>query len=193
VAAGSDIGQARNLKVYAETAALPAPAHRVQPGLARRGRRRAVYDSVMAKKMFPSPADCEAAFYDALERADLNLMMAVWADEPDIVCIHPQGPRLAGTSAVRASFADIFSHGASMQLKVGELRRHLSQTLAIHNVYETITLRSEPGATATEVPPVLATNVYMLTPHGWRMIVHHASIAPQGTNAEEQGVARILH
>ncbi len=147
----------------------------------------------MPKKLFPTPADCEAAFYDAMERADLNLMMAVWADEPDIICIHPQGPRLAGLVAVRASFADIFSHGPSLQLKVSELRRHQSQTLAVHNVYETITMRQQQGAPLTEAPPVLSTNIYLLTPHGWRMIVHHASIAPQGTTAEEQGVARILH
>ncbi len=147
----------------------------------------------MPKKIFPNALDCEAAFYDAMERADLNLMMAVWADEPDIVCIHPQGPRLAGLSAVRGSFADIFSQGPAMQLKVSELRRHQSPTLAIHNVYETILVRQEAGTPYTEVPPVLATNIYLLTPHGWRMIVHHASIAPQGTTAEEQGVTRILH
>jgi hypothetical protein len=39
----------------------------------------------------------------------------------------------------------------------------------------------------------LATNVYLLTPSGWRMISHHASVSPAGTVAEEQGVARILH
>jgi ketosteroid isomerase-like protein len=140
-------------------------------------------------KMFATPAECEAAFYDAFERADLNLMTAVWADEPGVVCIHPQGPRLAGLSAIRQSFAEIFSHGPNGHLKVGELRKHQGQTLSIHSVYEQFESPKAPGAT----PPVLATNVFLLTPHGWRMILHHASLAPKGTTAEEQGVSRILH
>jgi ketosteroid isomerase-like protein len=140
-------------------------------------------------KLFPTPADCESAFYDALERADLNLMMTVWADEPGIVCIHPQGSRLAGFTAIRGSFAEIFSHGVNAKVKVGELRKHEGQTLSIHSVYEMFTM---PGRTEA-ISPVLATNVYVLTPHGWRMILHHASLSPQGTTVEEQGVQRILH
>lgn len=140
-------------------------------------------------KLFAAPADCEAAFYDAFERADLKLMMAVWADEPGSICIHPQGSRLAGLTAIRESFAEIFSHGPNAQLKVSELRRHQSQTLAIHSVYETFVMANQTQA----MPPVLATNVYLLTPHGWRMVLHHGSISPQGTTAEEQGVSRILH
>ena len=147
----------------------------------------------MPKKLFPTPSDCEAAFYDAFERADLNLMMAVWADEPSIVCIHPQGPRLAGLAAIRESFAEIFSHGPNTQLQVSELRQQMGQTLAIHNVYETFIPREKPGAPAALIPPVLATNIYLLTPDGWRMILHHASLSPRGTTAEEQGVSRILH
>jgi len=146
----------------------------------------------MAKKtlkLFNTPSDCEAAFYDAFERGDLNLMMAVWADEPGTICIHPQGSRLAGLTAIRESFAEIFSHGPNNQLKVSELRKHEGQTLAIHSVYETFT-SADPN---TRLPPVLATNVFMLTPNGWRLIVHHASLSPQGTTAEEQGVSRILH
>ena len=145
------------------------------------------------KKLFPTPSDCEFAFYDAFERADLPLMLAVWADEPDVICIHPQGPRLAGFGAVRDSFSEIFSVGPTTQIKVSELRKSQGQTLAIHSVYETFTLRAEPGREAHSVPPVLATNVFLLTPNGWRMILHHASISPQGTVAEEQGVSRILH
>ena len=140
-------------------------------------------------KLFPTPTDCEAAFYEAFERADLNLMMAVWADEPGVICIHPQGSRLAGLTAIRASFAEIFSHGPNANLKISELRKHQGQTLAIHSVYETFVL---PGQTAA-MSPVLATNVFMLTPGGWRMVLHHGSISPQGTTAEEQGVSRILH
>lgn len=140
-------------------------------------------------KLFATSTDCETAFYDAFERADLNLMMAVWADEPGIVCIHPQGPRLAGPTAIRASFIEIFSHGPNSKVKVSELRKHQGQTLSIHSVYEIFTI---PGRQET-IPPVLASNVYLFTPHGWRMIVHHASLSPHGTTVEEQGVMRILH
>lgn len=146
----------------------------------------------MAKKtlkLFNTPSDCEAAFYDAFERSDINLMMAVWADEPGIICIHPQGPRLAGLTAIRQNFAEIFSHGPNGQLKVSELRKHEGQTLAIHSVYEIFHSPDQQ----TRLPPVLATNVFQLTPGGWRMIVHHASLSPQGTTVEEQGVSRILH
>lgn len=140
-------------------------------------------------KLFATPHECETAFYDAMERADLKLMMAVWADDPNAMCIHPQGPRLAGLTAIRESFAEIFSHGPSNGLQVSELRRHAGQTLAIHNVYEIF----QPPNPQTRIPPVLATNVYLLTPSGWRMIVHHASLSPQGTTPEDQGVGRLLH
>jgi ketosteroid isomerase-like protein len=149
----------------------------------------------MARKIFPTATDCELAFYDAFERGDLKLMMAVWADEPDTVCVHPQGPRLAGLTAIRDSFAEIFSHGpaAAARIQVSELRKHQGQTLAIHSVYETFVMPAKDGEPTRESQPVLATNVYLLTPNGWRMIVHHASLSPQGTVAEEQGVSRILH
>ena len=143
-------------------------------------------------KLFPTPSDCEAAFYDAFDRADLNAMMTVWADDSFVVCIHPQGPRLAGHSAIRASFGEIFSAGATAKVEVGELRKQESQTLAIHSVYETFRIPAHAGGTGV-APTVLATNIFQLTPNGWRMIMHHASLAPEGTKAEEQGVARILH
>ncbi len=172
-------------KVYAQSRDIF-----VSTGNSRSGRE--TVSSRMAKKtmkLFSTPSDCEAAFYDAFERADLNLMMAVWADESNVVCIHPQGPRLAGLTAIRQSFAEIFSHGPNGQLKVSELRKHEGQTLAIHSVYETF----QSADPQTKLPPVLATNVFQLTPNGWRMIVHHASLSPQGTTVEEQGVSRILH
>ena len=153
----------------------------------------------MARKIFPTAVDCELAFYDAFERGDLKLMMAVWADEPDTICVHPQGPRLAGLSAIRESFAEIFSPSPTAskpRIKVSELRKHQSQTLAIHSVYESFVVDLPPGSVSGEVAtvqPILATNVYLLTPNGWRMIMHHASLSPQGTIAEEQGVSRILH
>jgi ketosteroid isomerase-like protein len=151
-----------------------------------------VFSPSMPKKLFQSPNECEAAFYDAFERADIKLMMAVWADEPGIVCIHPQGPRLAGLTAIRESFTEIFSHGPRNVVKVSELRQHQSQTLAIHSVYETF-VAQPPANEGDRSIPLLATNVYLLTPNGWRMVLHHASVPPRGTTAEDQGVSRVLH
>ena len=51
-----------------------------------------------------SPDDVEAAFYEGLQKGDIEQLMACWADEDDIVCIHPGGPRIVGAGAIRAAF-----------------------------------------------------------------------------------------
>jgi ketosteroid isomerase-like protein len=141
------------------------------------------------RKIFPTPEEAEAAFYDAFERCNLPAMMAVWSSEDHAVCIHPGGPRLAGFEAIRASWTEIFSGGPGFKLKVSEVRAITGQTLAIRTVYETL-IPPDGGPSAT---PILATNIYALTPSGWRMVLHHASAAPAGTTAEEQGTGRVLH
>src|SRR5258706_7776479 len=82
-------------------------------------------DALMARprsKLFPTPDDAETAFYDAFERADLAAMMAVWAATDEIVCIPPPGPRLTGFEALRESWAQIFSGGATPRLRTTQVR-----------------------------------------------------------------------
>jgi len=50
----------------------------------------------VSAKIFPTAQDAETAFYEALERCDLDGMMAVWAEDEDILCVHPTGGRLTG-------------------------------------------------------------------------------------------------
>ena len=145
--------------------------------------------ATMPRKIFPTPDDAETAFYEAFERCDLAAMMAVWANEDNIVCIHPHGPRLSGLDAIRASWAEIFSAGPNFQLKVSESKAYESPTLCVHTVYEILSSRTEKRTSA----PILATNVFLLTPRGWRITLHHASPSPPRPGAEEQSVARILH
>ncbi|MYM33801.1 DUF4440 domain-containing protein [Duganella sp. FT94W] len=118
-----------------------------------------------------SAAETEAAFYDALNRADLNALMALWGDEDEIVCVHPGGPRLIGHAAIRASWAAILEHGG---LNIHPSSLHETHTLmsSVHTVVE--------GATAASGEPahLIATNVYAKTPKGWRLTLHHVSIAP---------------
>ncbi len=131
--------------------------------------------------MFPTPEDAEAAFYDAFERADLAAMMAVWAADDDVVCVHPQGPRLVGFDAVRASWTQIFAAGMALRIRTVDARRTQGATLAVHSVVEMLSAAGEQGPS----PPVSATNIYVLTENGWRMIVHHASPLPDAPAATQ--------
>lgn len=132
--------------------------------------------------LFPTVDDAEAAFYDAFERGDLSAMMAVWAEDDDVVCVHPQGPRLVGFDAVRESWTQIFASGVQLRVRTVESRRVQTQTLAVHSVVELLT---SPGE-RTASPPVFATNVYVLTEVGWRMALHHASPSNEAQPAAEE-------
>ena len=125
------------------------------------------------RKSLGTVDDIEAAFYDALGRADLDAMMALWADEEDIACIHPGAPRLVGYAAIRASWEAIFEQGG---VAIRPVLTGATQNLmmAIHHVVEEL---KHPPNNQQDMH-VLATNIYLKTPLGWRITLHHASIAP---------------
>ena len=131
------------------------------------------------KPLSGSPDDTEAAFYDALGRADLDALMALWADDEEIVCIHPGAPRLIGHAAIRESWQSIFEQGG---VHIHPIQLHVMQNLmaASHSVLEQMR--------GTDLSPelqqnlhIIATNIYIKTPIGWRIAVHHASVAPGKT------------
>ena len=131
----------------------------------------------MTARIFPTAQDAENAFYEALERCDLEAMMAVWAEDEDIVCVHPAGPRLTGHDQIRESWARVFSAGPRARVHITSQVAISGMMLAVHSVHENFTLEGERQADARPLP-VVATNVYLRTAAGWRMIVHHASPAP---------------
>jgi len=148
----------------------------------------------MSAKIFPAAQDAENAFYEALERADLEAMMAVWSEDEEIVCVHPGGQRLAGQEQVREAWRQIFAGGQNMRVQVTQQVVASGMMVAVHSVHENITVAGEQRAR----PPMVATNVYLRTPAGWRMAAHHASPAPaQGGDAPAAGPAaappKILH
>jgi uncharacterized protein (TIGR02246 family) len=140
------------------------------------------------KSTFPTPQDAEAAFYEALEARDLEAMMEVWAEDEDIVCVHPGGPRLAGYDQVRASWAQILGSGQRLKVHVSNQVVLPGMMLAVHSVHENILVQGEPRPRA----PIAATNVYLRTGNGWRMILHHGSPAPQSPRALAES-PKILH
>jgi len=133
----------------------------------------------MKKSVFASPQDAEAAFYEALERGDIDAMMEVWADDEEVVCVHPGGARLAGYEAVLKSWAQIFASGQRLRVQVSHQVVLSGMMLTVHSVHENIAVQG-PGREFATRPSasVVATNAYLRTANGWRMILHHASPAP---------------
>ena len=134
--------------------------------------------------------DVEAAFYEALQRGDVDALMACWADEDEVFCVHPGGPRLVGAAAIRAAFEQMFSNGGAIHARPARVRKVDALASSVHNVLERVEVLAATGpATAW----VIATNVYHRTAQGWRLVAHHAS---PGTTSEIQEVSdapAILH
>jgi len=137
-----------------------------------------------------TPDEVEASFYEALQAADIEKLMACWADEEDILCIHPGGPRVVGAGAIRAAFDAIFGHEGSIQVQPEAIRRIDSMASAVHNVLERIEVMTSEGPVHAYV---LATNVYHQTPQGWRLVVHHASPGTQDEVQEINQAPQVLH
>ncbi|MFZ4479631.1 MAG: YybH family protein [Rhodoferax sp.] len=133
-----------------------------------------------------SADDIEAAFYQALQNADLEKLMACWADEDDLVCVHPSGPRLIGMAAIRSAFDAMFSKG-SIRAWPESVRRIESLASSVHNVRERIEVLTDEGP---RLVYVIATNVYHKTAQGWRMVAHHAS---PGADQEVQEITQAPH
>lgn len=125
--------------------------------------------------MYQTPQEAEAAFYHAMEAGSLDSMMRVWAPHDRVECIHPLGHRLQGRSAIEDGWRDIFGAGTSMRFQVRDARYVLQGGLAVHVVHEHIELAGPQGP---RVSRIIATNVYEYGADGWRMVLHHASPAP---------------
>lgn len=136
-----------------------------------------------------SPDDIEQQFYEALQRADIERLMAVWSDDDDISCVHPGGPRLVGTAAIRASFDAMFGNG-TIDAYPEKVRRLQTHDCAVHSVLERVRVLSAEGI---QNAWVVATNVYLKTVQGWRLVAHHASPGTAATLQDSAEAAGILH
>lgn len=125
-----------------------------------------------------SPDELEAEFYEALRHGDIERLMAVWADDDEIVCVHPGGGRAIGPAAIRASFEAIFASSGGIPIQTEQVHRLQQLGCALHHLVERVAVQGPQGA---QQAWVLTTHVYIKTLQGWRLAAHHAS---PGTTAE---------
>lgn len=139
--------------------------------------------------LMTSPDDAEAQFYEALQRGDIDKLMAVWSDDDEICCVHPGGPRVIGPAAIRATFEAMFSNGV-IDAHPQKVRRAVMHDCAVHSVVEHIQVLTEEGPQSAWV---IATNVYVKAALGWRLVAHHASPGSTQELPEVGETPSVLH
>jgi ketosteroid isomerase-like protein len=138
---------------------------------------------------FLTPEAAESAFYAAFEARDIDAMMAVWASDDSIACIHPLAAPLNGRAAVSAGWRSMFEAAGQfrIQIEIAHQIREGSQVIRIVREYLHIGQEAEPR------PPILATNVYRKEADGWRMVLHHASPLQVGGTPPAHTPPVVLH
>ena len=94
----------------------------------------------------------------------------------------------------------IIIHSARPGLVIGKkgqevdvLRKNLATMLQVSSVDISVEEVKTPDDPDWQEAHILATNVYLKTPQGWRIVIHHASVAP-GKAADDLGsAAAMLH
>lgn len=130
-------------------------------------------------KLFKTPEAAEAAFYDAIERADMKALDAVWSADEHIVCIHPGASRIEGRKAVMDSFVELFSDAPVLHFSIVDSLYTGNDSLAVHLVREEIELDGQV------VSIMVSTNIFQRESGGWRMLLHHASPEPDSAFQDE--------
>jgi ketosteroid isomerase-like protein len=138
---------------------------------------------VRTPTIFTTPQDAATAFYRAFEAKDIDAMMAAWAEDEEIVCVHPGGPRLVGFDAVRLGWEQIFAGETKLLFRLDELVVLETVGMALQSAIEQVTVGDNPTPRGTAI----ASNVFLRTPSGWRIALHHASPAPAMTIASPAG------
>ena len=128
--------------------------------------------------IYTSAEEAEDAFYEAIGRGDIDAIMQVWSDEEEIVCIHPTGQRLTGSTAIRESWQTIFSTNANLTVHAQRAICWQSAVIAVHSVTEVLFVGDDP----TPHGPVLSTNVFQRSANGWRLISRHTSTGVEGSH-----------
>ncbi|RYU14522.1 nuclear transport factor 2 family protein [Nocardioides iriomotensis] len=117
-----------------------------------------------------------AAFYEAFENADLDLMRDLWLDHEESLCVHPGALPVRGTPAINRSWALIMANTPYIQFFLTDVEVSVRDEVASVTCTENVlTADDRAGPDGFGGARAVATNVFVRTPDGWRLWIHHAS------------------
>jgi ketosteroid isomerase-like protein len=111
-------------------------------------------------------------FYEAFGALDINMMTAAWETSERALCAHPGWRPLVGWRLIGESWQGIFNTATLMHFNIQYLNVAVEGDCGWVTCMENITSVLDGRATNFSI---LATNIFVRTPQGWRMIAHHAS------------------
>ncbi|NUW32570.1 nuclear transport factor 2 family protein [Nonomuraea sp. SMC257] len=128
-------------------------------------------------------------FYTAIEAGDLDRMTEIWAEDAadeQVTCVHPGWSLLTGRSEVLRSWALIMANTTYIQFVLTDVSTTVLGDVAVLTCVENILTAGDEGESSFAAGKVVASNVYVRTPQGWRLWMHHGSPVLQGDDDEEE-------
>jgi len=104
-----------------------------------------------------------AAYYEAFRTADGEAMAQLWA-YAGATCIHPGWRPLVGRESVVASYRDIFANAGPTPIECAD------EQVIVNGDFARVLCVERIGRVA-----LAATNCFVRTAQGWKMVHHHAS------------------
>ncbi|MFI9493552.1 MULTISPECIES: nuclear transport factor 2 family protein [Streptomyces] len=136
--------------------------------------------------------EANTAFYEAVERGDLDALSGLWLPGEDLTvsCVHPGWPVLSGRGEVLRSYALIMANTEYIQFFLTDVRVAMTGDTALVTCTENI-LSGGPAEEGDALGPlvgqlVVASNVFRHTPDGWKLWSHHGSPVLAETGEEDE-------
>lgn len=137
----------------------------------------------MCKKETREIRKAQNTFYEALNRADIEMMEKVWVAGGRAKCIHPGWPAIKGWSSIKASWLTIFESGELASVETSDVTIDVGEKAAWVNCVEKLNHFVDGRVVVTLAQ---ATNIFENTKDGWRMTLHHASPIPVSSLPEAE-------
>ncbi|MDN5933115.1 MAG: nuclear transport factor 2 family protein [Pseudonocardia sp.] len=111
-------------------------------------------------------------FYAAIEALDIEAMREIWDTGSQAACVHPGGPWLHGWDQVRDAWEAIMANTGYIEFDIEVVACTVADPVAWVTCAEHIRTGGQGGSGSAEAA---ATNVFVLGPTGWKLLLHHAS------------------
>ena len=126
----------------------------------------------MMEEHIEAVREANRRFYDAFGALDIQAMEAAWEPSERALCVHPGWEALVGWDQIRASWLGIFDNTTLMHFNLQYLNVAVEGDCGWVTCVENISSVLQGRASNFGI---LATNIFVRAPGGWRMIAHHAS------------------